>query len=53
MNQQFGIPAGRALAEPLADEPGPAFPEPAEPVVLEPEPTLPLADVLAPDLDLT
>jgi hypothetical protein len=34
-NQQFGIPAGRALADPLADEPEPTV-EPA----LEPEPIL-------------
>jgi hypothetical protein len=34
-NQQFGIPAGRALADPLADEPEPTV-EPA----LEPEPVL-------------
>jgi hypothetical protein len=30
-NQQFGIPAGRALADPLADEPEPT---------VEPEPVL-------------
>jgi hypothetical protein len=34
-NQQFGIPAGRALADPLAVEP-----EPTVEPVLEPEPML-------------
>ena len=53
MNQQFGIPAGRALADPL-DEPEPEVPTVPEPV-LELEPMLLLdVDLLDPaDLDRT
>jgi hypothetical protein len=54
INQQFGIPAGRALADPLPDEPVPevpTVPEPDEPV-LEPLPMFD-AEELDPDLDRT